>query len=341
MGKSIYTSRGGFFIALICAGLLALWLIQLATFLVVPARVDKVQKFIEIPEGSNLRAVARLLTDEGLIRNPTYFIIVGKFIGVERVVKPGEYALHTHMRPLQILDYLKKGIIHQYEIVIPEGYSIKQIAQLLEQKQLADSESFISLTQDPVFIRSVEIEANSLEGYLFPSTYTVAKRTPPEEIIRMMVRAFHQVYTPEMQERAKELNLTRHQVVTLASLIEKETSVDEERALVSAVFHNRLRRHIPLQSDPTVIYAIPEFDGNLKRVHLRNRSPYNTYRWPGLPPGPIASPGKDSLEAALYPAPVDYLYFVSRNNGTHHFSKSIQDHNRAVDRYQKNRRAKK
>jgi UPF0755 protein len=156
-----------------------------------------------------------------------------------------------------------------------------------------------------------------------------------------MVQAFQEVYSLELYERAQQLHLTRHQVVTLASIVEKETSVDEERPLVSAVFHNRLKRRMPLQSDPTVIYALPNFDGNLKRVHLKINSRYNTYRWPGLPPGPIANPGKASIYATLYPAPADYLFFVSRNDGTHFFSRNFQDHNRAVTRYQKTRNPRK
>jgi UPF0755 protein len=212
---------------------------------------------------------------------------------------------------------------------------------LLQDKQLVDKEAIIKLSREPQFIRSLEIQANSLEGYLFPSTYYITRKTAPEEIIRMMVRAFQQIYTHEFEQRAQDLHLTQHQVVTLASIVEKETSLDEERPLVSAVFHNRLRRHIPLQSDPTVIYAVPNFDGNLKRVHLKMNSPYNTYRWPGLPPGPIANPGKAAIYAALYPASVDYLFFVSRNDGTHYFSRSLQEHNLAVGMYQKVRRVKR
>jgi UPF0755 protein len=334
-------SRWPFFLILTVGCILGLWFIQLTTFLVIPAQADKIQKIVDVPYGANLRAVAQVLAGEGIIRNSTYFIIAGKLIGVEKVIKPGEYAMHTRMRPLQILDLLKRGDIYKHPVIIPEGYSIRQIAHLLDDKQLADDQTFIGLTQDLAFIRSLEIQTRNLEGYLFPSTYNIAKGTAPEEIIRMMVRAFQEVYTQELEERAKQLHLTQHQVVTLASIIEKETSVDEERPLISAVFHNRLKRHIPLQSDPTVIYALPDFNGNLKRVHLKIKSPYNTYRWPGLPPGPIANPGKASLDAAVYPAQVDYLFFVSRNDGTHYFSRSLQEHNLAVSMYQKVRRVKR
>jgi UPF0755 protein len=338
MTKQANRSRLSFFLFLAGGCLVGLWFIQLTTFLVLPAQANKVQKVIDIPQGANLRTVAQMLAGEGIIQNTTYFILAGKLTAVERVIKPGEYAIHTRMSPLQILDLLKKGMIYQHEVVIPEGYTIRQIAQLLEDKQLADKKAFIQLTREPEFIRSLEIQANSLEGYLFPSTYYIAKNMPSEEIIRKMVQAFQQVYTLELHERARQLRLTQHQVVTLASIVEKETSVDEERPLVSAVFHNRLKRRMPLQSDPTVIYALPNFDGNLKRVHLKINSPYNTYRWPGLPPGPIANPGKAAIYATLYPAPADYLFFVSRNDGTHFFSRNFQDHNRAVARYQKMRK---
>ncbi len=341
MKKQENRSRLPFFLTLGAICFLGLWFIQLTTFLVIPAQADKIQKIVDIPYGANLRTVAWVLAGEGIIRDSTYFIIAGKLIGVEKAIKPGEYAMNTHMRPLQILDLLKRGDIYKHPVVIPEGYTIRQIAQLLEDKQLADKKTFIGLTRDPGFIHSLEIQVDDLEGYLFPSTYSIAKSTAPEEIIRMMVRAFQEVYTPELEERAQQLHLTQNQVVTLASIIEKETSLDEERSLISAVFHNRLRRHIPLQSDPTVIYALPNFDGNLKRVHLKIKSPYNTYRWPGLPPGPIANPGKASIYATLYPASVDYLFFVSRNDGTHYFSRSLQEHNLAVSMYQKVHRVKR
>jgi UPF0755 protein len=174
-----------------------------------------------------------------------------------------------------------------------------------------------------------------LEGYLFPDTYLLPRRSKPEEVVKTMVTRFWQLYTPNLQARAAELNMTERQVLILASIIEKETGQDQERPLVSAVFHNRLRRNWPLQSDPTLIYAIPNFNGNLTREHLARPGKYNTYLKPGLPPGPIANPGIKSIEAALYPAPVKYVYFVSKNDGTHQFSTTLEEHNRAVDHYQR------
>ena len=177
-----------------------------------------------------------------------------------------------------------------------------------------------------------------MEGYLYPETYYFSKGEGERKIIQTMISTFNQFYTLDMEEKARVLSMTRREIVTLASIIEKETSVGNERPLISAVFHNRLKRRIRLQSDPTVIYGLPDFDGNLTRKDLRVHSPYNTYWVKGLPPGPIANPGNESLIAVLNPAPVDYLYFVSKNNGTHYFSKTLSEHNGAVQRYQKNRR---
>jgi UPF0755 protein len=174
-----------------------------------------------------------------------------------------------------------------------------------------------------------------LEGYLFPETYYFARATKPKDVIRTMVDGVKQLWTPELEAQAKRLHLTLHEVLTLASVVEKETGIREERELIAAVFHNRLRRRIPLQSDPTVIYGLTAFDGNLRKRDLLDPSPYNTYRIQGLPPGPIASPGADSIKAALFPSASPYLYFVSRNDGTHYFSASLEEHNRAVEKFQK------
>jgi UPF0755 protein len=244
------------------------------------------------------------------------------------------------MLPLVIFVLKKSGRVVQYEITIPEGYTLAQISRVVEEKRLARSDEFIRRATDPVFLQSLGYDTDSLEGYLYPESYYFSKRVGSEGILRALVKRFEAVYTPEMEKRAEEIGMTRLEVVTLASIIEKETSVEEERPVVSAVFHNRIKKKIPLQSDPTVIYGLPHFNGNLTRKNLKNRSPYNTYRVKGLPPGPIANPGKASLWAALNPAPVEYLYFVSKNDGTHYFSKTLTEHNRAVQKYQRRRSVK-
>lgn len=338
MPESTRRSRLKFFILLGTGCLLTLGLMQMITGLVIPAQSERVQKIIEIPPGANLRTVAGLLEREGMIRNPAFFILAGKLTGVERSIKPGDYAIHSRMPPLDILNRLKRGDIFHYEVVIPEGYTARQIAAVLGREELADPQEFLALTRDPELIHSLGIKMDSLEGYLFPSTYYIARSTEVQEIIKRMVSTFQKVYGEVIRQRSEDLRLSTHQIVTIASIIEKETSSDAERAIISGVFHNRLRQNMPLQSDPTVIYAIPNFDGNLRRVHLSIDSPYNTYRRRGLPPGPIANPGRASLEAAVNPAHVEYLFFVSRNDGTHHFSRTIEEHNQAVAQYQKSPR---
>ncbi len=310
------------------------------TFLYIPPDRERAQKVLEIPEGTTLRETARLLFQNGLITSVGSFVVVGKLLAIERRIIPGEYAFHTRMLPLEIIGLIKTGRVIQYEITIPEGYTLAQISRVVEEKGLARADEFVRRATDPVFVQSLGYETDSLEGYLYPERYYFSKRVGGEGILRVMVKRFEAVYTPEMEKRADEIGMTRLEVVTLASIIEKEASVDEERPVVSAVFHNRIKKKIPLQSDPTVIYGLPHFDGNLTRKHLKIRSPYNTYRVKGLPPGPIANPGKASLWAALNPAKADYLYFVSKNDGTHYFSRTLTEHNRAVQKYQRRRSAK-
>jgi UPF0755 protein len=188
---------------------------------------------------------------------------------------------------------------------------------------------------DKTLIAALGIKADTLEGYLYPDTYKFPREVKPKEVVVTMVDHLRHVFNADFQARAQELNMTLHEVLTLASLIEKETGSGDERPEISAVFHNRLKKRIPLQSDPTVIYSLPNFDGNLRKKDLSSPSPYNTYRWAGLPPGPIANPGVQAIRAALYPSNSRALYFVSRNDGTHHFSVTLAEHNEAVEKYQK------
>lgn len=290
---------------------------------------------VTIPEGATLRQVATLLEREHLIPSRWGFLLIGKWRSADRRLSAGEYAFHPGMRPAEILSEILSGRVVLHSVTIPEGLTAAQIADLLQQKGLADGGEFMRLVRDREFIRTLDIEEASLEGYLFPETYRFARNAKAKDVIRALVSGFSQAFTPELRARAKDLNMSVHDAVTLASVIEKETGVDAERDLVAAVFHNRLRLRIPLQSDPTVIYGLERFDGNLRKQDLASASPYNTYRVVGLPPGPIANPGVKSIRAALYPAPAKYLYFVSRNDGTHIFSTSLPEHNQAVDRYQR------
>jgi UPF0755 protein len=256
-------------------------------------------------------------------------------MGVTGQVEAGEYELSTTMPPAIILRKLVTGDVVKYRITIPEGYTVRQIALYLQDEGIIeDHEQFLKLAFSAEFSAGLGIEGKSVEGYLFPDTYLLPKGVSAGEIIKTMVGKFKRVYEPDFARRAAELGMTERGVVILASIIEKETGLAEERPLISAVFHNRLKRGIPLCSDPTVIYGVPAFDGNLRKRDLERMTPYNTYLRRGLPPGPIANPGRSSILAALYPAAVEYLYFVSRNDGSHYFSTTLREHNEAVWQYQ-------
>lgn len=292
-------------------------------------------KVVTIPEGATFQEVAGLLERQQLIRSQSAFVLLGKAQDVDRKIHPGEYELNAAMLPAEILGKLLAGRVVLHSVTIPEGYTIVQIADVLAECRITESAEFVRLASDKSFIKTLGISAESLEGYLFPDTYRFARPTSGKDVIEAMVDQLGQVMTAEWQSRARDLHMTLHEVLTLASVIEKETGAGDERAHISAVFHNRLKKKIPLQSDPTVIYGLPTYDGNLHKKDLSHPSPYNTYRWVGLPPGPIASPGAESIRAALYPAPSADLYFVSKNDGTHHFSATLIEHNRAVEKYQK------
>lgn len=296
-------------------------------------------QIVDIPSGIAFSHVSRLLHQKGLLGSEWFFQVLGRVQQVDRKIIPGEYELHAGMRPTVLLAKLVNGEVYQHSVTIPEGYNVVQIADILDKKGLADKREILRLNRDPAFFRSVSIKADTLEGYLFPDTYRFARYTPPEFIVRTFVSRFHEMVTPELQAQAKSMGMTLQEVLTLASVIEKETGLATERALVSGVFHNRLRRNIPLQSDPTVIYALEYFDGNIRKADLSVNSPYNTYKVRGLPPGPIANPGLAAIQAALYPTPSDFVYFVSRNDGSHKFSATLAEHNKAVDKYQRRPRS--
>ncbi|MCP9440734.1 MAG: endolytic transglycosylase MltG [Nitrospira sp.] len=292
-------------------------------------------KVVVIPAGWTLQQVAALLEREQVIKSRWAFVWLARSQEADRKIQPGEYEVHAAMPPADILSKLVTGRVVLHSVTIPEGATIAQIADILSERNITDRAEFIRLVRDKSFIQTLKISAESLEGYLFPDTYRFARPTAAKEVIQTMVDQLDRVFSVEWQGRAKELGMTMHQVLTLASVIEKETGSADERPHISSVFHNRLKKNIPLQSDPTVIYGLPHFDGNLRKKDLLHPSPYNTYRWVGLPPGPIANPGADSIRAALYPASTPHLYFVSKNDGTHYFSTTLVQHNKAVEQYQK------
>ena len=238
------------------------------------------------------------------------------------------------MAPAQVLEILRKGFVILHSVTIPEGFTRDQIADALTDKGLADKKRFLELTEDKVLLRQNGISGPSFEGYLFPDTYHFSRGLNPSTLIDVMVKRFWQMAGP-LRERAAALGMKMEQVVILASIVEKETGEPTERPAIASVFLNRLSRGMRLESDPTVIYGLKDFDGNLRKNDLTRETPYNTYVIKGLPPGPIASPGLDAIKSVLYPAQTDYLYFVSKNDGSHYFSKTLAEHNRAVEIYQK------
>ncbi len=329
--------KGKFF--LLSLGVFLLFSIfVLSWFLFVPFSKSESTKVIFIKKGTPLKKVSEVLEKEGIIKNRHFFVFLATMLGEKTRIKSGEYEFHTPMLPLAVLSALAKGQVKRHLVTIPEGFTLIQIAQLLENLNLVEKERFLQKTSSPVFINALglsQLAGPTLEGYLFPDTYHVFREMDPEEVIRMMVHQFRKVFGPDLGQRASELGISEREVVILASVIEKETALSEERPFISAVFHNRLKKKIPLQSDPTVIYGIRNFNGNLTKQDLMRPTPYNTYLLTGLPPTPICNPGRDSLLAAVRPAPVSYLYFVSRNDGSHYFSSDIEEHNRAVWKYQK------
>lgn len=322
-------------VAVVALGMAAYQAIRWAEGPAVPAHEHPPSKIVVIPDGATFQQVAALLERERLIKSRSAFVLIGKSQSADRKIHAGEYEFNAGMIPAEILSRLLSGQVVLHSITIPEGLATSQIADLLAQHHVVDREELLRLTKDKAFIASLGIKADTLEGYLYPNTYRFPREMKPKEVVLSMVDHLRQAFGPDLQARAQEQNMTMHEVLTLASIIEKETGSSGERPEISAVFHNRLKKKIPLQSDPTVIYGLPNFDGNLRRKDLSTPSPYNTYRWAGLPPGPIANPGIHAIRAALYPSNSRAIFFVSRNDGTHQFSTTLAEHNEAVEKYQK------
>jgi UPF0755 protein len=326
---------GCLLVVVVVLGVAAYQAIRWAEGPAIPTEEHPPSKVVVIPDGSTFQHVAALLEREHLIKSSSVFVLFGKSQSADRKVHAGEYELNPGMTPAEILSKLLNGQVLLHPLTIPEGLTITQIADLASEQGLTDREEFLRLAKDREFIASLGIKAETLEGYLYPDTYKFPRPIKAREVLVAMVEQLRQEVGPDLLARIQELKMTMHEVLTLASVIEKETGSGGERPEISAVFHNRLKKHIPLQSDPTVIYGLPAFDGNLHKKDLSSPSPYNTYRVQGLPPGPIANPGIQAIRATLYPSDSRSLYFVSRNDGTHQFSATIIEHNKAVEKYQK------
>jgi UPF0755 protein len=289
---------------------------------------------IRVEQGDSLAVVARKLRAEKLIANERLFLLWARLKRVETKIHLGLYRFEAPVPAREILERLATGKGMFHKITIPEGLTVKEIAMLLERMQIADREKFLAEASAPEVLAALKLPNRGIEGYLFPSTYYFTPSTPEKNIVLTMAEQFRKVSGPVLERANGARGLTPHELITLASIIEKETGLESERSLISAVFHNRLKLNMPLQSDPTVIYGLKDFQGNLTRQSLQDPNPYNTYRVPGLPPGPICNPGLSSIKAALEPADVPYLYFVSKNDGSHHFSESLEAHNQAVKTFQ-------
>ncbi|MBA2354572.1 MAG: endolytic transglycosylase MltG [Acidobacteria bacterium] len=295
------------------------------------------EQFVEVPPGESTIGIGRRLVAAGVVRDELTFRLAWRWSGGGRSLKAGEYRFMEAQPPAMVIDRLARGDVYLVPLTFPEGLTIEEMAQLFAQAGLGDARSFVTASRDAAAIKSLDPEADTLEGYLFPDTYHLPRHTDAAALVQRMTSRFLGVFDQQMQARAKATGLSVRQVVSLAALVEKETARGEERPKVAAVYHNRLKIGMPMQADPTVIYALKragQWNGNLTRAGLQVDSPYNTYRYPGLPPGPIASPGKASLEATLAPANVDSLYFVSRNDGSHVFASNLPDHNRNVQEWQ-------
>ena len=311
--------------------------------LFVPPTSEKVWKEVQVTEGMSFKSIAGVLQKEGIIRYRGYFEIIGRMQGISRKVRVGYYGLGSHMSLWEVLDALRRGKVIEYEVVIPEGYNLYQIGWTLTGTPLisSDPNDFIKAATDRQLARDLGVDADRLEGYLFPDTYYLPKGITVRDIAKRMVQRYKDMFTEDMRKQAKALGYTEHQIITLASIVEKEAKVDGERKLIAAVYHNRLKIGMKLQADPTAVYGLRAWVTKVSAQDLKRQTPYNTYLHKGLPPGPIANPGRGAILATLYPENVDYLFFVAQGDGSHHFSKDFGAHEKAIGRYKVNKRKAK
>jgi len=305
-----------------------------------PPKTASKEIVFEVGRGKNAKDISKDLKERGIIRKKWVFLIGNTLFFTPQTLKAGEYSFQVPVSVKDVLSTITEGKVYLHSVTIPEGLIREETARLLESLHFIESDEFLESSRKTDLISSLDKEALDLEGYLFPETYRFPKDTPANKIVSTMVSQFMKVFGETWKSRADEIGMTIREVVILASLIEKETSLPEERPLVSSVLHNRLQIGMKLDCDPTIIYAFKlqgVFKERLLFKDLKYDSPYNTYLHAGLPPGPIANPGRDSLHAALFPTEGKFLYFVSKNDGSHHFSQTFREHQRAVIKYQRNK----
>jgi UPF0755 protein len=298
---------------------------------------DSSEQFVEIPTGAGAAEIRKRLLDAGVVQDGLTLRLALRWTGAGRDLKAGEYRFERPMTAVEVVQKLARGDVYGQRITFPEGLTIREMAMIYESRGLGSARDYIAASRNTALIRDLDPAAQDLEGYLFPETYTVGRTVSADDLIAKMVAGFRAAFPTVPPPPGAEPPLTTRQLVTLASLIEKETGKAEERPIVSAVYRNRLRIGMGMQADPTVVYALKKagkYDGNIRKEDLSLNSPYNTYKYPGLPPGPIASPGQASLAAAVNPADAPFLYFVSKNDGSHVFATTLAEHNRNVQEYQ-------
>ena len=325
----------------VCILLLGAWGVRQIDNMLQPAADHPAPALFQVEAGDSMNGVARRLEERGILRSARATRWLARIEGLDGQLQVGEYELSPDQTPQSILAIITTGQVKTWSLTIPEGSRALEIAQRIQDEGLGNARHFMEATNDPEWAAALGLPGPSLEGYLYPDTYTLPRGLSAREITAIMVRQFNRVWVEHVAAWAEQSTLSQGEIVTLASIVEKETAAPHERPLIAAVFLNRLARGMRLETDPTVIYGIPNFDGNLTRAHLRDRNnPYNTYRIRALPPGPIANPGLEALLAVVKPAETDFLYFVSRNDGTHAFSVSYREHEEAVTQYQRRRRSR-
>lgn len=295
------------------------------------------EQYVDIQPGASPAAMGRRLASAGVVRDVRTFRLAVWLRGAGQRLQAGEYRFDRPMSAADVVDRIARGDVFLQPVTFPEGLTIRQMASVFESKGYGPAAEFVMAAGNATLIHELDPAAPDLEGYLFPDTYALPRRTTAPQLVSRMVNQFKKALTPEIRTAAEARGLTVRELVTLASLVEKETAKAEERPIVAAVYSNRHRIGMGMQADPTVIYALERagrYHGNLTRENLQFDSPYNTYRYAGLPPGPIAAPGRASLEAAANPADVPYLFFVSRNDGSHVFATTLAEHNRNVQEWQ-------
>lgn len=335
--KSTFSNKKILCIVRVLVVIVTLPLVHFGFFLATPAGNGKNIRVLDFREGYTMKKVASELEQSHIISSAWLFTLYARLQEADEKVKAGAYQFNDGMTPGKILHKLITGEVYERRFAVPEGYSIYQIATLLEQRGLFRKDAFLKQCFNRSLLADLGIKELSVEGYLYPSTYDITPHTTETDLIKDMVALFRKHFSPELAGKVKELRMSPTGVLTLASMVEKEAVAPEELPLIASVFYNRLRKKMPLQSDPTAVYQLRAFAGKISKQDIRNDSPYNTYKITGLPPGPIGNPGRDAIEAVLNPAKTNYLYFVAKMDGTHYFSATLDEHNRAVRKYLKSR----